>query len=90
MFIVIYKCSECSLTWEEDEDNESDDGSILTDSVDTQVDTGENHTNNQPNQTNSDHSLSGLELIWKEGVELVKLLRLQSTAEWQFLFHIIN
>ncbi len=63
MFICIISCG---LTWEKDEDNESNDGSILTDRVNTQVHTGQNHTQYQPNQANCDHSLSSLEFIWKQ------------------------
>ena len=54
-----------TLTWQEAEDYEGEDGGVFADGVHTQVDTGQDDTENEANQTNRNHRLHCMEPIWK-------------------------
>ena len=52
------------LTCKETYNNKGKDGRVFADCVYTEVDTGQEHSNQDSNESNSDHSLHGTEPIW--------------------------
>ena len=66
--------SNCSLTSQEAHYAEGEDGGVLGYAVDAQVDGSQDHSQQQGDQADGDHSLHSLEPVWKnnKGCRLVK------------------